>query len=144
MKGVAIWLALAIVVSLAVAIILMSRGRVIWGLLSAGACGAFVSVISKLPALTVHGEDSAPYKRGIFRRLCTGLAASVIGVGFLASGIVTITLPQGGRLPDIIDRCGTSGCKAGSVLTLVAVVILFGLSERALTSFEDRVFPGKS
>lgn len=155
MQKVAYWLTGLIALSLIAAIFLLSGGFVVWGLLCAGACGAFVSVIAKLPALVITG-DSAPYRRDIWRRVCTGLAASVIGSGFLMSGVFAINLPYA-SLSAIIDGCtrlGSApalapteprgvGCGPPSIFVLIAVVMLFGLSERALTSLEQRVFPAK-
>ncbi len=170
MANVTYCLALLIAVSLGSAIWLLSSGFLVLGLLAAGSCGACVSVVSKVPTLTVSG-DSAPYLRGIWKRVCTGIAASVIGSGFLVLGLVTIMLPEGGSLKNVIEECATphalqsikstavattespglpqiavaesGGCKQKNVLVLVALVMLFGLSERALTSFEERVFPSK-
>jgi hypothetical protein len=136
-------LAIAIVVSLGGAIYLLQSNYVLWALLIAGACGAFVSVISKSPTLVVSG-DSAPYIRGVWRRSLMGLAASVMGIGFLVSGLITITLPNEGSLPDIIENCSIGDtCKKAHILVLVALAMLFGFSERALTSFEEKVFPSK-
>ena len=132
-----------ILTSLVASILLISLRYVVLGLLAAGACGAFVSVISKLPTLQVSGGgDIGPYKRGVWRRVCTGLAASIIGIGLLISGIVTISFPQGVSIPNTIDACATPGsqCSTRYLLVLIAIVMLFGLSERALTSFEDTVF----
>jgi hypothetical protein len=102
-----------------------------------------------------------------------GLAASAIGGGFLASGLVTVTIPNGGSLSDLIQVCvrpstlsegqvesgapydpsqtiqvnlekWKNECGTEDKIILVAIVMLFGFSERALTSFEERVFPSKS
>jgi hypothetical protein len=143
MQNLAYWLSALIVATLLGAIFLISSGSVVWGLLLGGTCGAFVSVISKMPTLDVSGGNAAPYLRGVWRRVCMGLAASVIGSGLLVSGIVTIEIPHGGTLPNIIDTCAGGTCEIGNVLVLVAIVILFGFSERALTSFEEKVFPSK-
>jgi hypothetical protein len=150
-------------------------------------------------------------------RLATGLIASVIGTGFLAAGLVTITLPAkdgtSHTLAVIVEECGhepitppvgqktgttipqapsgvtaaspqksaegwmilskiegffsaigrfpgnlwtfvsedipkrfgktaaTPYCHTGGLLVLMAVAMLFGFSERALTSFEDKILP---
>jgi hypothetical protein len=168
MRRVAYALATSIVALLAAAIWLVPSGRVTWGLLAAGACGALVSVMSRLPTLQIFG-DSAPYKRTVWRRACTGLAASVIGIGLLVSGTLPFSFRDAGSLPDMIEACANpatkqvpalettaaraeessksvdgTGCKTRFVFILIAVVMLFGLSERALTSIEDRVFQAKS
>lgn len=171
MRNVTYILASMTVVSLGGAIFSISHGYVLLGLLLAGACGAFVSVVAKVPALnTVYG-DSAPYMRGIFTRVCMGIAASVIGSGFLFSGLVTVTLPSNITLQGMIEACDRDtswqtteakagpviepsklsqvapgekgGCKTENVLILAGLVMLFGFSERALTSFEEKIFPSK-
>ncbi len=143
MQNLAYRLSFLIGVTLLGAIFLISSGLVVWGLLLAGTCGAFVSVISKMPTLDVSGGNAAPYLRGVWRRVCMGLAASVIGSGFIVSGIITIDLPHVGTLPSIIEACAQLDCKTGNLLILVAFAMLFGFSERALTSFEEKVFQSK-
>jgi len=146
MQNLAYWLSFLIGATLLGAIFLISSGFVVFGLLLAGTCGAFVSVISKMPTLDVSGGNAAPYLRGVWRRVCMGLAASVIGSGFIVSGIITIDLPHVGTLPNIIEACAqikVAGCKTGHQLVLVAIAMLFGFSERALTSFEEKVFQSK-
>ncbi len=93
----------------------------------------------------------------------------MIGAGLLATGVVTITLPEGTTIDQMFEAYGTQTasavpaapaietpgpapspaataqpCRNGDVFILVGIVMLFGLSERALTSFEDRIFPQKS
>jgi hypothetical protein len=157
-------LAGAIVLTLGAALYSITHAYLIVGLFLAGLCGALVSVISKVPTVIVSG-DNAPYLRRVLRRTCTGLAASVIGVGLLVSGIVTIGLKDT-DISRIIEACAetnqspvdakstvgpetknsatdltSSTCRQSHVLILMALVMLFGFSERALTSFEDRLFP---
>src|SRR5260370_5911886 len=169
MQWVAYALSGLIVISLTGALLSLSRGFVLFGLVCGGACGAFVSVIAKLPTLSVTGGDYDPYVRGIWRRVCTGLAAIVVGTRFVVSGTVTSSFPHVGSLTDVIDACSRVGMPSGSsstdtstlsvapaakglnegscgtrnILVLVAIVMLFGLSERALTTFEERIFPKK-
>ena len=156
--------------SLCGAIILISHGYVLFGLILAGACGAFVSVVAKVPVLNTAYSDSAPYVRGIYTRVCIGVAAGVIGSGFLFSGLVTVNLPYT-NLQGMIRACDREassqsteakaasvsepstlsqvvpveqgGCKTENVLILAGLVMLFGFSERALTSFEEKIFPSK-
>ena len=149
MRQVAYWLTGLIVASLFASFILISHGQALWGLVFAGSCGAFVSVISKLPTLTVIG-GSVSYRRGIWRRVSTGIAASVIGTGLLLSGIVALPLPNGDSVSEMITACshGTwvrqgEACTTGRILVLAAISTLLGLSERAVTSFEEKVFSSK-
>ena len=143
MQKIGYWLS-AIALSLIVAAFLLSHKAVVWGLLSAGACGALVSVVSKLPAREITA-DSAPYKRDSVRRVCIGFAASVIGCGLLMAGLLPITLPSGTTFADLAAECA-SGEQCGSqrIFILLAVPMLFGLSERALFSFQDRLIGNKS
>ena len=110
-----------------------------------------------------------------------GSAAVLIGGGFLASGIVTVTLPNSKvTLTETIEVCGRDAsrqecrepgwfdwalakltgrpakpdescapnveakpgprCTTSGFLLLLALGLILGFSERALTSFEDKVF----
>jgi hypothetical protein len=147
------------------------------GFILAGACGALISIISKLPPIVPYGE-TAGYIVRIISRTAIGIAACVIGYGFLASGILTGILPEKLNVPEIIDRMSTEATsdlarnlqisqpispdsavqnpkqivqikdiakipttKTRDALILVALAMLFGFSERALVSFEDKIFP---
>jgi hypothetical protein len=166
--------------SLAGAFICILHGFATPGFILAGACGALVSVISKLPPLVPYGE-TAGYIVRIIGRVAVGIAACVIGYGLLASGILTVGLPDKSTLADLINgntvesRAGMSGNlqKANVVaapapaqntnlastadsskncpqpggttrdaLILIAIAMLFGFSERSLSSFENKIFPG--
>jgi len=142
MQTTAIYLLAAEFLTLAFAVYRFVSGDVILGFIAAGACGALVSVISKMPPLIADAESSA-YMRRVLMRIGTGLAAAIIGGGFLASGVVTITLPGGtSRITDLLEQCGKpSHCTTGAFLLLIALGLVLGFSERALTSFEDRIFP---
>jgi hypothetical protein len=156
---------------------LLDRNGPTKGFVLAGACGALVSIISKLPPIVPYGE-TAGYIVRIISRTATGIAACVIGYGFLASGILSSVLPENLKVSEIIDRMSTettrdlaksvqisqpispenagqnpkqtpptkdgatkSTTKTRDALTLVAIAMLFGFSERALVSFENKLFP---
>lgn len=61
-----------------------------FGIFFAGAAGGCVSVLSRMPSLTVSAEF-AEYRRQIYVRVCTGLAASLIGCALLARGVLAIS-----------------------------------------------------
>jgi len=154
---------LLVTIAIALALSRFVRQDVILGFVFAGISGALVSVLTRLPKFGVYGELS-PALLGIFSRVGTGLVATAIGVGLLASGIFTITLPQGSAgtesvsLPKVIENCGrpkpaaltpapqppkpSVECTTGNLFTLLAIGILLGFSERALPAFEDKLFPG--
>jgi hypothetical protein len=153
------------IVLLAVAFYLCFWGHLlVVGFLCAGASGAALSILLKLPPLTVYGDSVGGGQRMV-ARVVAGLMASAIGLGLLASGIVTIGIPQG-RDSDrfvstatLIDRCSVmsskdrtigsegpannSDCTAANLLLLLSVAIVFGFSERALTSFENAILQSK-
>jgi hypothetical protein len=68
--------------------------------------------------------------------------ASIVGCGLLGWGLISISI-QGQTFADILKVCSASArtsCTTGETLTLLAVPMLFGFSERALTSFESTIF----
>lgn len=135
-----------IVCSLFASLYFLLNGRIELGIAFAGITGTCLSVISKIPAVIVSG-DSDPYHRSAVRRLATGFAASMVGVGFLLSGIAPISLPDGGTFQQIIAALSGSVEKSPPKIVLVfeiiAIVTLLGISERALTSFEEKLFDSK-
>jgi hypothetical protein len=115
---------------------LMLRGWVVWGLFTAGAAGACVSVKMKLPPLSVWGEYLALQPR-VLARIGAGLLGSLIGCGLLAWGVVSLQV-QGTTFPDLVRQCAPR-CSQLTALILMAVASLLGFSERALASFEERL-----
>ena len=111
------------------------------GLLFAGAAGSGVSVMAKMPALDVSlaGELDA-YGRRVLSRIGVGVVASLIGCGLLAWGIFPISI-QNQTFADALNSCtaSVSGTAIKSLIIL-GIAMLFGFSERALTSFEKQIF----
>ena len=111
------------------------------GILGAGISGSCVSVLAKMPVFEVAlSEELDAYKYRIYARVCVGLAASIIGCGLLASGIISISV-HSFSFSDLLASCSTvAPCSSEKSLVLLAVSMLFGFSERALTSFDKKVF----
>jgi len=112
-------------------------------ILSAGAAGSCVSVMAKMPLLDVSlsGELDS-YERRILSRVGVGVIASLIGCGLLGWGLISFSI-QGQTFANILDACSgtsTTSCTGLNALIVLAVPMLFGFSERALTSFERKVF----
>jgi hypothetical protein len=160
----AILLAL-LLLSLTSAVILLHFAHPYSGLFCAGAAGAFLSVVAKLPPVMSYGETNAYFHR-ILSRVGVGIAASMIGSGLLASDIISVRLPDekftvsqmiDGQ--DIVTRPGSPRDVALQapvpespddrrfpprvVLLLVALAMIFGFSERALSTFEDKILPSR-
>jgi hypothetical protein len=113
------------------------------GLTFAGAAGSSVSVMAKMPALdaSLAGELDA-YGRRVFTRIAVGIVASLIGCGLMAWGVLPISM-QNQTFTDALNACVSSAPAAGTsirILIVLAVAMLLGFSERALTSFERRIF----
>jgi hypothetical protein len=112
----------------------------VFGLLCAGASGSCVSVLAKMPAFDLAlSAELESYRRRIFGRIALGVAASIIGCALLASGVVSISF-QNLTFADCLTLGTSSPVKA---LILLGVPMLLGFSERALTSFEQRMFGGR-
>jgi hypothetical protein len=99
--------------------------------------------MSKMPLLEVSlsGELDA-YGRRILSRVGTGVGASVIGCALLGWGILPISV-QNQTFADLLNACTASpapSCSALKTVILLGIPMLFGFSERALTSFDQRVF----
>jgi hypothetical protein len=115
----------------------------IFSVLLAGAAGSCVSVMAKMPMLEVSlsGELEA-YQRRILSRISVGVLSSVIGSGMLGWGLLPISI-QGKTFTNALNACTSSPatlCTALDALLLLAIPMLLGFSERALTSFEGQIF----
>jgi hypothetical protein len=149
MRRYALWLSLATIVLLLLAIVTLCFPRPCLLGLSislAGAAGSCVSVMAKMPMLEVglSGELDA-YRRRIWSRIGVGVIASLIGCGLLGWGVISISI-HGQTFADVLNTCSTStpaSCSGPDTLILLAVPMLFGFSERALT-WSERGFFGNS
>jgi len=113
------------------------------GILLAGIAGGCASVMAKMPVLDVTlSNELESYARRILSRIGVGMIASIVGCGLLGWGLISISI-QGQTFADILKGCSASprtSCTTGETLILLAVPMLFGFSERALTSFESTMF----
>jgi len=119
------------------------------GLLFAGAAGSSVSVMAKMPALDVSlsGELNA-YGRRVLSRTVVGAIGSLIGCALLGWGLFPVAI-QNQTFMDALNACTASSTMPGrgiKILIVLGVAMLLGVSERTLTSFEQKVFgsPTKS
>ncbi len=112
------------------------------GFLFAGAAGSCVSVMAKLPILDVSlSGELEGYGRRVLSRIGIGVIGSLIGCALLGWGLIAISI-QGQTFTAALNACSARSvdCTALNTLILLAVPMLFGFSERALTSFEQRLF----
>lgn len=74
-------------------------------LVCAAVAGASASVIARLPGLTSYGEWKVNL-RAYQARIGTGIVGSLVGIGLLGSGLITITLPGQWKSADLLlDAC---------------------------------------
>lgn len=133
------WMAALIIALLPSSIYLLSTGYLKLGVCVAGLSGALLSVALKIPALLLSG-DSAPHFRGAMRRVAAGFAGSIIGIGFLSSGMVTVNLPKNRTLEDLLSGSSPIPMAPLDIFLIVALLTTLGLSERVITSFEEKLF----
>jgi hypothetical protein len=115
----------------------------LFGLIFAGLAGSSVSVMAKMPALDVSlsGELNA-YGRRILSRTVVGAVGSLIGCALLGWGFLPIAI-QSQTFTDALTACITYPALPGvglKALIVLGVAMLLGVSERTLTSFEQKVF----
>jgi hypothetical protein len=114
------------------------------GLLCAGTTGSCVSVMAKMPLLELRlSPELDAYERRILSRIGVGVIASLIGCALLGWGLFPISFQGGQTFADILKVCTASPatpCPDINTLILLCIPMLFGFSERALTSFEQKVF----
>lgn len=128
------------VVCLALSLVcFLSLRQAVAGFIVAGVGGAALSIVLKLPPLQVYGETVGRWQR-IAARLAAGAVASAVGLGLLASGMVNVGIPsrESGFVSAaaMLAECQSRGCPAASATLLLSLGIIFGFSERAITSFE--------
>jgi len=116
-------------------------------LLFAGAAGSCVSVMRKMPLFDVSlSAELDAYGRRIWSRVATGTVASVVGCALLGWGVLPISL-QGQTFSDVMTACTAqdeASCTIIKTLIFLGVAILFGFSERTLTSLEQKVLGADS
>jgi hypothetical protein len=144
MRGYTLWLFLATIILPPLAIFAFRfPPTVLTGLLFAGAAGSCASVMARMPLLDVSlSGELESYGRRIWSRLGIGVIASVIGCALLGWGILPISIQNQSFADALISCTGypATSCTSVKTLILLGVPMLFGFSERGLTSFEQRVF----
>lgn len=81
-------------------------------------------------------SELAVYRRQIYARICTGLAASLIGCAALAWGVVAISF-QNRTFGEVLAACGGGEpCTAANIVILTGIPMFLGFSKQVLTSFE--------
>jgi hypothetical protein len=128
----------AATVSLVGAVLLFGRGHMLFGFLVAGICGASISMLASLPPISVYGEMMGLCTR-ILYRYGVGVAGTAVGCGMLALGMLNF-FPKGFDFLAVMNG-SAQAASATNVAVLLAIGILLGFSERAMGSFEDRIFP---
>ncbi len=126
-------------------LIILSSASFFWpmfsflGIICAGGAGSCISILSRMPVLEVEptGVHQA-YTRRILSRVATGVGASTIGCGLLGWGVLSFSV-HGQTFADLLCACTMGApCSALRSIVLLGIPILFGFSERALISLDNR------
>jgi hypothetical protein len=112
-------------------------------ILLAGITGSCASVLARMPVSEVTSSGaSESLGRRTLSRAGTGMVASVAGCALLAWGVIPIVV-NGVRFSDVLSKCSpmiSGQCTPTYSLVLLAVPIMFGFSERILTTLEETLF----
>lgn len=106
-----IFLAIIIVLSTAALYLMLGRSWRVLALVLAAGVGATASVIARLPALTTYGEWVVNL-RAYQARIGTGMVGSLVGIGLIGSGLLTIALPKGWNSADALLVACLRSCPA--------------------------------
>jgi len=93
------------------------------------------------PDVSLSG-DLESYARRILSRISVGLAASLIGRAVRALGLPAVSV-QGQSFAELLTACATSSatsCSSSKILIILGIAVPFGFSERALLSYEHKMF----
>ena len=105
-------------------------------LLIAGVAGS-CATISEVSSSAV----STSMQRTILIRVGTGMTASVVGCALLSWGVFPVAI-ENITFAEVVNACAptsTKHCNAVYSLIVLAVPILFGFSERILTTLEGKL-----
>jgi hypothetical protein len=130
-------LAVFVLVGLAITCFLFPKSFLV-GLVFAGMAGGCVSVLSKMPFIEVELTGALEsYERRVVSRVTVGTVASLIGSGLMGWGVINLSAGNM-NFSEAVSVCstGSAPCTPLNILVLLCVPLLFGFSERALTSFE--------
>jgi hypothetical protein len=144
----ALSLGLGAIATLFLSLALSLNGHHLFAVPVAATSGAAISILGKLPPMTVYGNAASIYMR-VSARLSSGILASCVGLWLFTSGIINITLGDT-SLKDIATACintqtpaqGTT-CRSTDFLLLLTLAVLLGFSERALSSYEKLLPTGE-
>lgn len=102
----------------------------------AGVAGAGISVMNRLPAAAIVGAVY-PFMLQAVARLVTGAASTVVGFALLSLGLINVTV-AGTAISTLLDTASTETGFAARA-TVLGLGIVFGYSERALSTFSQSV-----
>jgi hypothetical protein len=122
-------------VTLVAAFLCLGNGLVLPGFVVAGATGAGLSVLLRLPRLAVYGKLSDFWIRAT-RRYLSGTLAAVLGMALLQTGIFVVPLAGGGDVTKVVAECA-AGCAVPGQVLLFGIALALGFSERVISSFTE-------
>lgn len=143
MERIALALLVGIVMTLPAAILLATRSLFFpASILLAGLAGSFMSILSRMPAIEVgYAGELISYLRRVVVRIAVGIGAALIGSALLAWGVLPVAI-HGISYTDVVFACTRSpaSCNGVQLLVFLGIPVMFGFSERALASFESKIW----
>jgi len=142
-----IFLLATTILGLAGSILLMTVfGQLIPAIIVAGASGAALSILTKLPPQpTKYGDWHKFLLKGL-SRFGTGLLASLVGYGLFAANIVNLNIGLGSdakSLSDVLKNAADGQAGALNTMIVVSIGIVFGFTERLISRIGSTFVPEK-
>ncbi len=131
-----------VVVSLGASFWLSYSFHPVAGFIVASLCGASLSVLLKIPQIILYKELWLLFAQFI-SRIATGAIVSVVGLSLLSSKIINLVFEVGQdkiTIPQLLSCPTGPKCPPfplGQIIILIGIGILFGFSERLLSSMES-------
>ncbi len=130
---------LLVIVALSLSFWAFSRNNPILGFILAGVSGASISVLLKIPQITLYKNILGLYAR-FFSRFATGIIVSVVGLSLLSSKIINLAFEFGEEkvtIAEVLCCAENLSCSSLAESALIGIGVLFGFSERLLSSMES-------
>ena len=127
-----------VVLGLVLSLVLLRNSPVI-GFIMAGVSGAAISVLLKIPQVILY-KDVWTLVAKFISRIATGAIVSVVGLSLLSSKIINLVLEVGEKkitIAELVCCPNDANCPALGQIILIGIGVLFGFSERLLSSLES-------
>jgi hypothetical protein len=137
----------AIILGLGLSLVFLTIAKwMIPGVLMAGASGAAMSILMRLPPSPIQPGAIRMFYVKALSRFATGILATVIGYSFLAANILTINANLGDNIQsvsDLLKNWDWSKATVFNVFLLISICVILGFTERLFSRLAGSIFPEK-